>query len=245
MPAILVLQHSGDDPPGLLGQVLSEAGLQLDVVRCDRGEQQPAALTGYAGLVVLGGAMGAYDDHDAPWLPHCRCLLREAVTRDLPTLAVCLGHQLLAVAAEGRVARAPRPQVGLHPVHRTPAGRVDRLFGTLVDPIRAVHWNNDLVVEVPGRAVVLATSEQGVQAMRLGSRVWGLQFHPEVDVETVTGWADTDVQHGALAADVAGERLAAIAHATPELRRVWSVFGARFAALLHQDLLAGAIPEGT
>ncbi len=57
--------------------------------------------------------MGALDDDVAPYLPAVRALLRTAVAEEVPTLGVCLGHQLLAAANGGTVERNPLgPEIG-------------------------------------------------------------------------------------------------------------------------------------
>ena len=107
MARLLVVQHEPDAPVAWLGEWWAELGLDLDVVRGDLGQpvverwhDLPVAPDG---LVVLGGAMGACDDAVAPWLAPTRALIADAVARQVPTLGVCLGHQLAAVALGGTV----------------------------------------------------------------------------------------------------------------------------------------------
>ena len=40
--------------------------------------------------------MGDYDDAAHPWLTPTKVLLRAAVATGLPTIGICLGHQLLS-----------------------------------------------------------------------------------------------------------------------------------------------------
>jgi GMP synthase-like glutamine amidotransferase len=230
-----VVEHGPDDPPGRIGDWLEEKGCRLEVVRCHSGDQLPGSLAGLAGLVVLGGAMGAYDDDVAPWLPQTKRLLSQAAQQDLPTLAICLGHQLLAVANSGRVERQPVQQTGVTAVRPTPAAAEDPLFVRLGADASALHWNHDLVVEAPPGAVVLSRSDSGIQALRLGSSVWGVQFHPEVEVETVAGWARADVAAGRLDARAAADGLAELAEADERLFTVWRDFAHRFALHLSRS----------
>lgn len=227
-----MVQHSDDDPPNRLGDWLTEAGCDWQVVRAHLGEELPASLVGVDALVVLGGAMGAYDDAEFPWLTPTKALLREAAEQDLPTLGVCLGHQLLAVANGGRVVVAEVSQAGVTSVRLSGAAGTDPLFGGLGDGPVAVHWNNDMVVEPPPGAVVLSSSAVGIQAVRLGDRVYGVQFHPEVDPATAEVWAAGDVRSGRLTAADAATRLADIRAADRQLNEVWRGFALRFAALI-------------
>lgn len=234
VPVVLVVQHGADDPPGRLGRWLSEAGCRLEVVQCHADEPLPASLDRVAGLVVLGGAMGAYDDAEVPWLGATRTLLAEAVERGVATLGVCLGHQLLAVACGGSVRPALEPQLGVVGLQLTAAAATDPLFGGLAAETQVVHWNNDIVVEAPAGSVVLSTSAAGIQALRVGDHAWGLQFHPEVDPATVSGWAQADVLAGRLAADRAAARLVGIRAADAAVQRQLAPLAHGFAERVHQ-----------
>ncbi len=205
-----------------MGAWLEAAGCRLDVRRGYAGDALPADLAGYDGFLVLGGEMGAYDDAACDWLAPTKQLLSDAVRRDLPTLAVCLGMQLLAVAEGGTVARlAAGPQIGLHAVRPSLSAARDPLFAPLGAGAGAAHWNNDLVTNPPPGAVELARTDAGLQAYRLGERVWAVQFHPEVGVDILRVWAAADVAAGLFPAELAEERLAAVAAADLELVRTW------------------------
>src|SRR3954452_9497166 len=106
--------------------------------------------------------------------------------------------------------RATGPQPGVRAVPLPPAAAEDALFASLRHPAVGVHWNNDLVVELPPGATVLSTTAETVQALRLGPAAWGVQHHPEVEVPTLRLWADADVAGGRLDATTAGTRLAEV-----------------------------------
>jgi len=228
-PVVLIVQHGEDDPPGRLGDWLTEAGCALQVVNCQAGEVLPSNLDDIAGLVVLGGAMGAYDDDRVPWLGATKALLAQAVERGVATWGICLGHQLLAVACGGRVEQAAVPQAGVVTGQPTPAAQSDPVLAGWPADAPTVHWNNDLVVQPPPDAVVLSTSAAGIQTFRVGSNAWGMQFHPEVDATTVAGWAADDVRAGRLGEDNAAARIediraadADVSVAMAELARRWA-----------------------
>jgi GMP synthase-like glutamine amidotransferase len=190
-PRVLVVENDPSDPPARLGEWLREAGLELDV---RTGAELPESLDGYDGLLVLGGAMGAHDDERAPWLPHERGLLRDAVAGELPTLAVCLGAQLLAVASGGRVEVNPHaPEIGAQLVAKRTAAASDPLFGPLPITPDVHQWHFDAITVLPPGALQLASSPGGEQqAFRLGRLCWAVQFHIETTPQMLREWARED-----------------------------------------------------
>jgi len=194
MPTILVVQHQDDCPPALVGEWLIEAGCTLDVRRPYAGDPLPGDLREHDAVFVLGGSMGADDDAVHPWLAPTKELIRLGAAGGVPVLGSCLGHQLCAVALGGAVEANPQgPQIGVTAIGWSEAAESDRLCAGLTDRAVAVHWNNDVVTDLPGSAVVLARAPRGeVQAVRLAPTVWGIQWHPEVDDALVAPWADDD-----------------------------------------------------
>ncbi|MFT4218577.1 MAG: type 1 glutamine amidotransferase [Micropruina sp.] len=228
-PLIAIIQHQDECPPGRLAQWLTEAGAQLAIVRADLGVPLPDP-TEFAGLIVLGGVMGATDDGVAPWLPAVRALIAAAADVGVPTLGICLGHQLAAVALGGRVTRNPNgKQRGLTPIGFTPTAGDDPLFGPDPNLLRGVHSNNDIVAALPDAATVLALAPGGeIQAARFAATSWGVQWHPEVDEEIFATWCALDPPADETHAQQA---IAEVAAARDELDAAWRPLAERFVEL--------------
>jgi GMP synthase (glutamine-hydrolysing) len=218
LTVVAVVQHEDDCPLGWFDGWLRDAGATVRIHRPHAGEPLPT-IAGADALVVLGGSMSANDDDKVAWLGATKGLLREAVAEGLPTLGICLGHQLLAVACGGRVGRNPAgKQMGLFPLGLTSLGRCERAFATVAEGARCVQWNDDIVLEVPEHADVLATVDGIPQVMRVGSAV-GVQFHPEAGADIVAAWAASGP-----ARPGADEALAAIRAAEAQLVATWASF---------------------
>jgi GMP synthase (glutamine-hydrolysing) len=228
-PRIAVVQHEANCPPHLVGTWMADAGADITVCHAYAGEALPDPAT-YDGLVVLGGAMGANDDADSPWLAPVRERIREHANAGVPVLGICLGHQLAAVALGGEVETNSRGQTfGLRTLGWTPDAHLDPLMSTVATPRRGVHWHDDVVTAVPDGAVVLARTEGvEVQAARYAPSVWGVQHHPEVDADLIRPWADADRElHRSQGLDTDGV-LAEIDAARDELAAAWQPLAARF-----------------
>jgi GMP synthase (glutamine-hydrolysing) len=229
-PRVLVIEHDATCPPALFGTWLADAGCAVDVCRPYAEEPLPT-LGEYDALLVLGGPMAATDAH--PWLAPLRALVRDAATTGVPTLGICLGHQVCAVAFGGTVEPNPHgQQLGLLEIGWTAAADDDALLGPLATPRRAVQWNDDLVTRLPDDAVPLAMTAYGeTQAARFAPSVWGVQWHPEVDRSVLEVWARDDEERH-LARGIDQERLLDdIGAAESELEKSWRPLAERLAVM--------------
>ena len=233
---VLVAVPSRSAPAGRLGDWLREAGLELDQRALRAGDPLPEDLSGHDGVVVLGGPQSASDPPEtSPELVGVREVLAQAVAGDVPTLAICLGAQLLAEVGGGAVrAGADGPEVGAGLVAKRDVADADPLFRPLPLSPDVVHWHHDEIAQLPAGATLLASSPQYPnQAFRVGRHVYGLQFHIETTPETVRRWAEDDpVGVGGTPFDV--ETLAARAAAAhDDIAEAWAPFAGRFADLVR------------
>jgi GMP synthase (glutamine-hydrolysing) len=233
---ILVIEHEPDDPPAWFGGWLEDAGAVLEVCRPWAGEELPTELTGHQALVVMGGWMSAHHDAEVTWLTGVKTLMRLAARDELPTLGICLGHQVAAVALGGHVETNPRgKQIGLYDVRWLPEAKDDALFGPVATPRRGIHWNADVVTRLPGGAVPLAYADGGeLQAARFGPAMWGVQWHPEIDEPLLRRWVDDDPNSPAELGLDAEKVLGEVDAARDELDRAWQPLAQRFAELAQR-----------
>ncbi|MEU4623057.1 type 1 glutamine amidotransferase [Actinoplanes sp. NPDC023801] len=251
MATALVIENDPSDDIRRLGDWLTEAGLELTVLRPHAGDELPETLDDYLALIVMGGDQNAYPGPDgepgAPWFPKLEGLLRKAVRYRVPTLAVCLGGQLLAHAHGGTVERSTAgPEIGPGLVGKRDAADNDPLFKWVPLLPDVQQWHRDEITELPASAVLLAASSRFPhQAFRIGDRAWGLQFHIECDAEMIADWARSD---SATLAELGYDPEAVVlatAGALADVEEVWQPFAMRFAALALGTLPDSDIPTTT
>ena len=184
----LFIQHDHDGYPGALLEPLERAG---SVQRWDTFTH-PARpdLDGIDAIVSLGGTAHPDQDHAEPWLAAELDLLEEALDVGIPVLGVCLGGQLLARVAGGRIAKVETPEVArFADIGLLPDAADDLLFAGLPRPFFGFEWHW-YGFEAPPGATLLARNASTQQAFRFQNRAWGLQFHIEVTAATLAEWAN-------------------------------------------------------
>ena len=88
--------------------------------------------------------------------------------------------------------------------------------------------------ELPQGAVALAGDEDALQAFRLGTSAWGLQFHPEPTLAMLDGWTHA-LGHLMQASGVDPETTRRLGRRhVPEWSERASAMGRRFAAAVRE-----------
>ncbi|WP_435073092.1 type 1 glutamine amidotransferase [Halorubrum sp. HHNYT27] len=158
--------------------------LDADLVEFDATAGHLPDHTDFDGVVVTGSRSSVY--WDEPWIPPLVDYVADAAADDVPVLGVCYGHQVLAEALGGRVAGMDEFEIGYNAVRRRAD---DPLFDGISEEFTAFTTHGDEVVELPPSATLIAENDHGVHAFRDG-HCWGVQFHPEYDIETAREVAD-------------------------------------------------------
>jgi GMP synthase (glutamine-hydrolysing) len=191
---LLVVRNDPTDPPALLGEWWAAAGVEIVEIRADEGEVVPEVLPDDVdGLVLLGGAMAAWEHDIAPWLRAESALVAGTVADGRPVLGVCLGGQVMTLALGGTVERAETAEIGITELTLLPSTATDPLLSVLPQDVPVGQFHMDTMAVLPEGAVLLAsTADCAHQAYRVGERAWALQFHPEIDTRIMASWIDED-----------------------------------------------------
>lgn len=144
------------------------------------------SLEGFAGVIVTGSVSAAYCQE--PWMTRLIPFLANLDPHETPVLGVCFGAQILAQARGGRVIQNPQGwEIGGVTVETVQAASTDPLFFGLPPVFGVLATHEDRIEAVPPGAVMLAgNAHTPIQAFRIGSRLWGVQFHPEATREILS-----------------------------------------------------------
>jgi GMP synthase-like glutamine amidotransferase len=153
-------------------------GDAAELVRATREDPTPDDLAGFTHVIVSGSEASILDDE--PWVPPQVDLLRRADALGLPILGSCHGHQMVALAFGGEVARAAEPEMGWIQLDADPH---DPMYALAESPVWVFSFHFDEVRSLPDDMVVAASTPRcGIHAFRHRTRpIWGVQSHPEID----------------------------------------------------------------
>jgi GMP synthase (glutamine-hydrolysing) len=190
MQRVLVLRHVAFEDLGRLEPLLEADGFDIryfDVGVDSFSDHFPLE----ADLViVLGGAISAYELDTYPFLKTEIAWLRARLIEDLPTLGICLGAQLIAAALDAPVyAGTAGKEIGWKPLTAgADTGALPWFDDFIHSGAPVLHWHGD-TFDLPRGARHLASSElYRNQAFSWGKHCLALQFHAEFDANKLERW---------------------------------------------------------
>lgn len=183
---ILVIQNSVRDPIGILGDHLVRLGAELLTWLPEQQATPPAGA--FAGLIILGGHMNAHEDDKYPYLKQVVDFIHQFHAESKPIMGVCLGSQLIARAFGSQVYPHSQPELGFSPLSVVELLAPEPWLQNCSADLHIMQWHFD-TFDLPGQATLLMTNDICKhQAYRIGTNVYGFQFHLEVTPEIITDW---------------------------------------------------------
>ena len=181
------LQQQRGDFEDWMIEALAICRSEVETVDVSVGEQLPA-FHQVSGVVITGSHAMVTEHHD--WSEYSAEWIKVAADKQIPTLGICYGHQLIAYALGGSVDyMADGREVGTLPVKLHPSAQEDALLHDLPEQILVQLSHRQAVMELPPDAVLLASSDRvPFEAFRYGDRVWGMQFHPEFSTDVMQAY---------------------------------------------------------
>ncbi|MEM9705553.1 MAG: gamma-glutamyl-gamma-aminobutyrate hydrolase family protein [Pseudomonadota bacterium] len=165
----------------MFGRLLSgvEPKLKVDAYPVFENAAHPT-LKDFDALLITGSPLAVYEDHD--WIAASEELIRETAAASKPIVGICFGHQLMAQAFGGRVAKSTRGWgVGVHSYDVVAAK--PWMGDQPPEKIRCAVSHQDQVVKAPPGAQIVAGSDfcpNGALEYAQG-RSLSFQMHPEFE----------------------------------------------------------------
>ena len=162
------------DYPDMFMRLLAGRGLDFRNWHVEAMEF-PDSVEAADGWLLTGSRHGTYEDH--AFIPPLEDFIRHAYGAGVPMVGVCFGHQIIAQALGGKVAKHPGGWA---------VGAQDYDFSGHMMRLNA--WHQDQIVELPADARVIARNDFCENAALVyGDRVFSLQAHPEFDDDFIRG----------------------------------------------------------
>ncbi|MBI3640403.1 MAG: gamma-glutamyl-gamma-aminobutyrate hydrolase family protein [Thaumarchaeota archaeon] len=183
MSDILVIQNAKHEGLSNLGKLLEEDGFKTSIIFAKK-EKIPEI--NHSGVVILGAPESANDD--LLYLKEEMKLIRNTVKKEIPLLGICLGSQLIAKSFDAKVYSGHKKEIGIYydiEFDNIASG----LFSGIKSPATVFHWHGDTFDLPPNSTRLAHSKDYQNQAFQIGSAV-GVQFHLEVDEETIRLWLE-------------------------------------------------------
>ena len=181
---IYAIQHLAFEDLGSLEDAFYQLGFRVRYF--EAGIDDLSKAFSYEGLtIILGGPIGVYEVDDYPFLQKEIDLLKVRLEKNLPTLGICLGAQLIAHALGAKVYPGHAKEIGWSQLQLRLV-KDNPLLPLADKPV--LHWHGD-TFDLPEQASLLASSKMySNQAFNVGSNILALQFHTEVANESLEKW---------------------------------------------------------
>ncbi|MDX1347404.1 MAG: type 1 glutamine amidotransferase [Thiomicrorhabdus chilensis] len=182
---ILILQHTATEGAGMVLDWCVQKGVKVSYINLYEPHPEFDLDELVQLVVVLGGPMSVNAENDYPWLKPEKHFIRQCVEAQIPILGICLGAQLIASALGSQVVANSEVEIGWHKIEGL-TNQTDVFPLPVSMPV--FHWHGE-TFELPSHSVRLAKSDACAnQGFQLGDKVIGLQFHPEITVNTIEAW---------------------------------------------------------
>lgn len=181
---ILVLNCMKDDSlaqsfDSAISRPLGKAEKKADFLRVPTAGEIPD-LAKYSHFIISGSEASVLDDN--PWEKLLKEICQNIIDMKKPLLAICYGHQFLVRALLGKqsVRRTKTPEFGW--VDITLTG--NPLFEGITTLVFMVSHYDEVYNLTDDFKIIASSPRCGVHAFQYKDLpVWGLQFHPEYNVE--------------------------------------------------------------
>lgn len=171
------LLHVQGDYPGMFVDLFPE--LDFEIFNVYQGHF-PNDVNDFQAYMTNGSRLSVYDEVD--WIDRLKAFVREIYLAKKKYVGVCFGHQLLAEALGGKVAKAATGwSVGVHPFTITQQESWMSPFQPYLNLL--MMCQDQVQILPPGGKILAKTAACPVGIFHVDNQMLGIQAHPEFSKE--------------------------------------------------------------
>ncbi len=191
MKKVIVFQHVHNEDLEKIEEYLLKKDLIIEKIRLYENEDIPKNLSQFSLMISLGGPMNTWMINQYPWIVKEKNAIKEfVIDLEKPFIGICLGCQLLGEVLGGKIQKSKFSEIGFFNLNVKETIYNDINLNFFPKKAFVFQWHSYEVCSLRNSNIVnLATScctEN--QLFRYKSHAYGLQFHFEIDLNTIEKW---------------------------------------------------------
>ena len=188
MKTAIAIRHIAFEDLGVFEDVLLAQGFEVRYLEAGVDDLSPLDAREPDLLALLGGPIGAYEEHLYPFLSDEMCLAEQRLSAGLPLLGICLGAQIMARALGARVYPGRAKEIGWTPLALSEAGQSGPTAHLSAELTSMLHWHGDTFDLPPGATLLASTPLTKNQVYAWGDAALAFQCHAEVRAKFIERW---------------------------------------------------------
>jgi len=158
---------------------IGKSGMHADFLRIPKVGGIPD-LSKYSHVIISGAEASVVEDN--PWDAVLEMIVHDTIEQKKSLLGICYGHQFIARAIAGRhcVRKSEIPEIGWADIHISD----NHIFKGITAPVSMVSHYDEVCNLTEDFKIIASTPGCPVHGFQYKNLpVWGLQFHPEYNIE--------------------------------------------------------------
>ena len=191
MKKVIVFQHVHYEDLEKIEEYLLKKDLVIEKIKLYENQDIPKDLSQFSLMISLGGPMDTWMVKQFPWIVKEKNAIKEFVINlEKPFIGICLGCQLLGEVLGGKIQKSKFSEIGFFNLIAKETMNSDRNLTFFPKKVPVFQWHSYEVCSLSNSKTenLATTSCTENQFFRYKSHAYGLQFHFEIDLNTIEKW---------------------------------------------------------
>ena len=192
MKKVIVFQHVHYEDLEKIEEYLLKKDLVIKKIKLYESQDIPKDLSQFSLMISLGGPMDTWMVKQFPWIVKEKNAIKEFVINlEKPFIGICLGCQLLGEVLGGKIQKSKFSEIGFFNLIAKETMNNDRNLSFFPKKVPVFQWHSYEVSELNNSEVTILGSSDitKFQIFKYKNHAYGIQFHMEVDENTIIKWS--------------------------------------------------------